>query len=280
MRRTRKAFLDLAGLPEKEWDVVFMTGSGALALEAVIATAKRSITPLFVDRQEAEFARRLADLTFIYNKHGLNTEDVAYVHYETSISELNASGFKAKGVTLVDCVSSFPYYLPPADADIVVTVSGKQLEAPPGIAIIAIHRRVYETGFFDPEDMTASYLNLNRYVSYASSKNETPNTPAITVLQDLCSRLERFDRSALIQRVDSRYSALKECFGAGPSTAPPVYTFPRKLDCQETLGLYGKNRTQLFLWHSGPQASMDFDNLLRTLWRLDHENPDATFRWT
>lgn len=265
--RSRAAFLRLAGLGE-EWEVVFMTGSGALALESVVYTARRCITPLFVQKAASEFSRRLADLTFVHGKHAVGSEDVAYVQYETSTSELNISGWKAKGITIVDCVSSFPYYLPPDDADIIVTVSGKQLEAAPGIAIIAVHPRVYDTNFFFADDQHASYLNLNRHLHYASRKNETPNTPAITVLQDLCTRMEGFDRSALIERVNYRYSALKarfSYFGELPMASPPVYTFPKRLEQHDAFGLYGKNRTQLFLWHAGDLAEAAFEGLLKNL---------------
>lgn len=274
-QRAAVAFKALAGLDEN-WSVAFLTGSGALALEAAVATATRPITPLFVENVDAEFSRRLADLTFLYGKHGIGTEDVAYVQYETALSEHNNSGWKAAGVTLVDAVSAFPYYLPPEDADILITVSGKQLGAPPGIAIIAAHSRVWSTGFFNQSDQKASYLNLNRLFLYAWSC-ETPNTPAISVLNDLCEVLERYDRSALIRRVDSRYSALKAEIGEGPMMLPPVYTFKDRLSWQDGWGLYGKKRTQLFLWDDSPKADLIFDALLNKIRSNKNESPCSAF---
>lgn len=267
------AVLDLAELPRDDWDVLFLTGSGALGLEACMWSAMRPVTPLFAERPEQEFGRRLADLTFTHNKHGIGTEDVAFVQYETALSELNTSGWKSKGVTIVDAVSAFPFHPIPFDADIVVTVSGKQLSAPPGIAIVMVHKRCWD-GFLYGGDR-ASYLNLSRYRLY-KQRQQTPNTPAITVLQDLYAQIRHFDKERHVRTIQERFDAVSEVAGRGP-IVPPVFTFKRKLTgLHEHLGLYGKKTTQLFLW-SGSNNGMDY--LLNNLRRYRNENPDPALWW-
>lgn len=260
----------------RDWSLAFITGSGELALEACIASATRAVTPLF---PEKEFGRRLAELTFEHNKHGLGTEDVCYVQYETADSFLNTTGWKAKGITIVDCVSSFPYYDPPSDADVWVTVSGKQLGGSPGIAIVAASNEVLASGFFKQPGIR-SCLNLTRYFQYKLGKEETPNTPAILVMVELYNSLVGFGGVREYREfVDWRWNRLCEELGKPPYQNPPVYSFRGKIphDVSERLGLYGKATTQIFLWNG---SAMDFEILLEELKELKHEMPGASFWWT
>lgn len=238
-----------------DYGLYFMTGSGTLALEACIASARRPVTPIMFTH--GKFEKRLADFTFVHNKHGIGTEDVAFVHYETSKSILNQSGWKAKGITIVDCISSFPYYPIPFDADVFVTVTGKQLGGVPGIAIIGIHKRCWEyvngEAFYDCANDHESYLNLALWRN-AKVRGETPFTPAISVMTSLLWQLERRDYAMQGKKIRSRWDALVALCGGGKEIDPPVYTFPGLLSCHEYYKLYGKEQTQLFLW-AGTDAS-------------------------
>jgi hypothetical protein len=163
----------------------------------------------------------------------------------------------------VDAVSAFPYYQPPVDADILVTVSGKQLGAQPGVALVAVHNRVWEMDFLKTFH-SRSCLSLQRYRN-SRLVWETPFTPALAVLESLDAALDNFDVVALRSAVDSRFAALVELGFPSAGQSPPVFTFPRRLSMHDQYELYGKEVTQLFLWDRSPGADQRFDSLLTLL---------------
>lgn len=266
-RYCQDAFCEVAQLDSREWQVALVTGSGALALEALFYTAAPR-KQFWISRQRAqeEFGSRLL---FYAQLHGAFTKatpiNEAFVQYETSLSEFRSPLLAHSGASLVvaDSVSCFPYALPPPEVDAFVTVSGKLLGAPPGIAFVAARESAWEKDLFDDLDERYSYLNLNRHFVYAR-RGETPNTPAISLLSPLASALASLHPGRLREKVDARRRALEDATGLWGGEGP-VFTFPRFLPFHEELGLYGKRSTQVFLY-SGTDE--EFSTLLEKIHAL------------
>jgi aspartate aminotransferase-like enzyme len=275
---TAHAFRRIAGL-DKDWDVLFLTGSGTLGLEAVIASSTRMLSS-FYSHPEAKFAQRISDMLRAYKKTSVLNSDIIYPQYETSLSMFNPAPNRrialANNFTIADSISSFPYYGRPESVDVFVTVSGKQLLGSPGIAIVCVHKRAWDLGLFMRKSTQVSYLNVALWKAAADSTNETPFTPAITVLQDLQKSLLCFDVSAQRKRIQERYSALCEVVGENPDQSPPVFSFKGVLKGPKfkERNLYGRQCSQLFLWSSTDEA---FDDLLTDLKEASDEDIGSCF---
>lgn len=254
----------------EDFDLLFLTGSGALALEACVFSAQQLMTPKYTG---AKFGRNLEQLTILHHKYAPDSVNQCYVHYETSTSKLNES---LNAITqFVDCVSSFPYYEVPAHADLWVTVSGKQLGAPPGISIVAVRRELWN-GFLSLEDTRPSYLNLARY-ELALRKLETPNTPAMSTLVGLHQALRDTNFEYQAQTITERWNKLCDALGEPPGQVPPVYTFKRRVpEVHEAFRLYGQDRTQIFLYAGNDWS---FYQLLTALQELKKEEPNSDLWW-
>lgn len=259
------------GIP-RHYELLFLTGSGALGLEAAVWSATTNFNPLFT---QSKFGEQLRRLLRTHNKYYVLSDNVAYVHYETSTSVLN-NVEKVDGFALVDCVSSFPYYDIPDHAGIFVTVSGKQLGAPPGVVIVGVRDDIWNRYVCVHEDKH-SYLNLKRYRLYARN-NETPNTPALSTLASLATCLKEIDIQRMRDSVAMRWEILCREFGSPHGMSPPVYTFNGVVPVlHEELELYGKTQTQLFLYWG---IDLEFNQLMDRLRRVRDEIPGTPFWWT
>lgn len=276
--QTTHAFRRIAGL-DKDWDVLFLTGSGTLGLEAVIASSTRMLSPFYL-HPDAKFANRIGEMLKAYKRVSVLNGDIIYPQYETSRSMFNTEPGRrialANNFTIADSISSFPYYDRPTNADVFVTVSGKQLLGAPGISIVCVHKRAWDAGLFMRKSTQTSYLNLALWKAAADSLNETPFTPAITVLQDLQQSLLCFDVSALRKRIQERYRALCEVVGEPPDQSPPVFSFKGVLKDPkfQSRQLYGRQCSQIFLWSSVDEA---FDDLLTDLKEASDEDIGSCF---
>ncbi|KKN67999.1 hypothetical protein LCGC14_0455550 [marine sediment metagenome] len=242
--------------------VLFLTGSGSLANEAVAASLT---VPLYVSGVQYEFGSRLQR----YLRAHDNLDDRvagrhAWVGYETSAS-LKMSGPPSAQFTFVDMVSAFPYYLPDPSWDIWTTVSSKQLGALPVIGIVVVAERAWQHLLKESE--AYSYLNLARYRAY-QALGQPPHTPAIPLLYDLLTTLSEFDRDVLVAQIDRRRSLLAEVVPPEHNIGKgPVFTIADvvRAEVVQRFGLYpGKNCWQVFLW-SGEDD--DYDELRRELQR-------------
>lgn len=251
------------------FDLIFMTGSGALALEACIYSSKMLLRPMVTGHK---FSNQLRACAMAHEKDSRTSIGgiPLWVQYETSRSMLNTHSQGG----IVDCVSSFPFFLPPTNASAWVTVSGKQLKGPPGLAVIAVHKAAWGD-IFETEMLVQSYLDIGRH--YQAMKNcETPNTPAITLLQQFKDALEAFNFAKEHEKVLDRWAILCDMFGEPPGQVPPVYTFNCRVPyAHDYLGLYG-DPTQIFLY-SGTDD--DFDKLVSILRRAKNEMPGTNIGW-
>jgi len=129
---------------------------------------------------------------------------VTVVHSETSTGALNpiadlASVTRAAGdvLLLVDSVTGVAGAQVETDAwdlDFVLTGSQKALALPPGLALGVAHPRALERA-----KKTASrgtYFDLVEFESYIL-KNQTPNTPALSLMYALAAQLVRIEKEGI-----------------------------------------------------------------------------------
>ena len=221
-----------------EYNILAITGSGTVALETVLNSIKPNIKHEFVD---AEFGKRMK----LVNHSEEGNEGIAYPLYETSISRYQDIKKQGK-LKIVDAVSAFPYYDIPDDADIWVTVNSKQIGCNPGLSFIGIKKSAME--FVKEEEF--SYLSLKRYLNY-KDQLQTPNTPAIALMQETLEHLKDFDLPAFRRMIDSRRERLEKLFGKYSIGDGPVMTIesnPTVNKIKKIYNLYGKHNTQIFLW--------------------------------
>ncbi len=241
----QKRFQETFGL--EDYIILPITGSGTIALEILLNSLNIKLEHLYTD---LEFGARFEALN--HSKKG--RDGVAYVQYETSIGKYQESD--SRKPVIIDAVSSFPYYNIPLNASAFVTVNSKQLGCNPGLSIIGVKPELLKK--VKPEEF--SYLSLKKYLNY-SKINQTPNTPAISLIEELYNALEHFDLEAFRKTLDSRREDLDNIFPHNTGEGP-VFTLDMDKELKNKYNLYGKQNTQIFLW-SGTQ--IDFDHFINNI---------------
>ncbi len=201
--------LKIMNLSPEKYAMVVITGSGSAANEAVLCSAIQP-SDRVLSLSTGEFGRRLGEISSIYNPNtktlaqdwgtsidleAVETELrenrydwVTMVHNETSTGELQpvkAVGDLCKkyGVRLfVDAVSSFmvdPLDLEECGVTFMSTSSGKAIGMNPGLSLVV--GRVSEFRRLSDYPVRNYYLNLARHYDFITHKQQTPNTPAITL---------------------------------------------------------------------------------------------------
>lgn len=238
----------------KSSSVLFLTGSGTLANEAVAFSLRE---PVYVQGEQFEFGYRLSRLCAAHSSldQSLLKGRQAWVAYETSCSKLNHFEHKSMAFNFVDAVSSFPYYDPDPSWDIWTTVSSKQLGALPVVSIVVVSAAGWDSLLHASD--AYSYLNLARYRDFQYQKQQSPHTPSIALLDDLRSSLAMFDTSQLRQRCDHAREVLAHALPAEAIIGEgPVLTVKEEFISPEIAakyGLYrGKAAWQIFLWAGTP----------------------------
>jgi aspartate aminotransferase-like enzyme len=245
LQELERVFIEKFGL--QDYNIIFLTGSGTTANEAVIYSYYYAFEMQFLD---AEFGLRLQRLSEAHRKRQQHPykKCVAYPLYETSISRLNGQLYMDGQFTFLDMVSAFPYWLPPKGTAIWTTVSSKQLGAYPVLGIIGICKDLDMGDFLPPN---RSVLNVREHLRFRE-KAETLTTPAIPLYQDLLDELRIFSRPAMIKKINARGSAITKLAGDYIIGTGPVVTFrdvkwldPIANDFQLYRGAVGY---QVFLW--------------------------------
>lgn len=243
----------------RTYDLLLLSGSGTLANEAVIASARPGGWSVFV---EGEFSQRLVSLALAYKKLGEGGETLhwAAVQYETQ----NAARSPLQrwpdtgGVSFMDCVSGFPYYPAPL-VDVWTTVTSKQLGALPVMSVVAVKKTAW--GVFESPERY-SYLNLARYRHSQAVKRESPHTPSIALLADTLAVLQQFDVQELRGRVDFHRWLLVQHFKDSAHGEGPVLWVDRDRISHEMAvewGLYPHpHGWQFFLYSGTDQEYCDF----------------------
>ena len=217
----------------RNYDILFIPGSGTVGIEAVFNSVKNNIKVLgygkFVDRW-----------TELSKRYSSNTQDKnnMYVQLETSISET----FYFDGATIVDAVSSFPFY-DLESPKIFVTCSNKILGSFPGLSIVGVRQ---DSWGMIKEDESFSYLNLYLYKKY-SEKNQLPTTAPIHLFSHLEKTLDEFDSYRLKNKIFEVSYLVGEAIGRQNligSHICPVLTIPKEvipIDLAKKYNLYGLN---------------------------------------
>ncbi len=141
---------------------------------------------------------------------------VTVVHSETSTGALNpihdlAQVVRAAGdvLLLVDSVTGVagaPVETDAWDLDFVLTGSQKALALPPGLALAVAHPRA-----LDRAKQTANrgiYFDLVEFENYAA-KDQTPNTPALSLLYALAAQVARIEAETIEARW-ARHAAMAQ----------------------------------------------------------------------
>ena len=232
MTTSAKLFQDRFNL--HDFDILFLSGSGTLAMESLIFSSKNKVQVL---GPMGKFSERWTALSTRYN-HEKESNDTIRLScaFETSRSEKCC-----EETEIIDAVSSFPYYEIPASAIAFGTVSSKQLGAAPVLGIVGIRKNAWNLFINDP---LPSCLNLSLYRSYALEA-QTPFTPAYTLLADLKRKLESFDVERLRKKVETVSNMLVTHFGEehiiGDKIAPAISISAKRIpeEIARKWNLYG-----------------------------------------
>tara|TARA_A100001201_G_scaffold143528_1_gene145588 strand:- start:464 stop:1321 length:858 start_codon:yes stop_codon:yes gene_type:complete len=182
------------------YDILMIPGSGTIGIESVIYSLKDTVRVVGCD---GVFFRRWKKMIEAYNKTG--NENNLYCQLETSVSQYNIGND-----SIVDGISSFPYYDVPEDTEIFITCGNKQLGTYPGLAIVCV-RKDFWNKLINSDVM--SYLNLSRYRDY-SIKNQTPSTAPTHLFNHFNKILRNFNISELRNKINNMSDLLVNSIGS------------------------------------------------------------------
>lgn len=205
-------------------DIFILTGSGTSAMEASICNVINGdevvviVNGVFGKRYK-HIAERYGKVVSVDYEWGtpINLEEVdealekgakavVLVHNETSTGMLNPGkeiGKLAKkhdALFIVDAISSMGGDDIPVDKwgiDIAVTATQKCLSAPPGLSVISVSERAYES----MDGIPPHYLDIRTYRKH-SEKGQTPYTPAIPIFFALKESLEAIREETIEKRIE------------------------------------------------------------------------------
>lgn len=218
---TKEAFKTRFSL--QDYDILFIPGSGSVGMEAVISSlrfgAYSSKTGKFADRWRSVIAN--------YGKSQLSGHNV-YCHLETSESKVNEIPIEQQDDSIVDCISSFPYYNIPPCA-VFVTCMNKQFGALSGLAIVGVRKDKWDM-FVKREEW--SYLNIRQYL------NNIPVTFPTYGLGLFLSRLSEHRLNDVRQHIEQHSLLIQQAVGEKSliGCCPcPVITFKDGVLSDETI---------------------------------------------
>jgi len=215
-------------------DVFILTASGTGAVEAMVANMPSRDDKLlaFVNgafgKRMAENAKLFCDNVIEYRIEdgkgiGLDIAKaaieahkpnlIAIVHNETSTGVVNdveniCKYAKHKGIyTMVDAVSSFAGHelnMKNWGIDICVTASQKCLGAPPGLSFVAVMNSAMEK--IEKNEVRLRYFDLKAFKK-SNARNETPVTPAVSLLFAAKAALDLLAKEGLEQRIERHRKA-------------------------------------------------------------------------
>ncbi|MDY6913759.1 MAG: alanine--glyoxylate aminotransferase family protein [Planctomycetota bacterium] len=215
-------------------DVLTIAGSGTAGMEAAIASAvprdKKVLVAnggkfgerwvkvarvhgLDVDEVKLEWGLALQPETVRQKLAGGEYGAVVTVHSETSTAtacDLEAIGKAVAGtdaILIADCITSAGALPLKTDAwcvDIVGVGSQKALMLPPGLAVLSVSRKAWDV--VEKTPARGFYLDLKAYRK-SIAKNDTPYTPAVTLIRGLKVALEMIHATG-VEKIWSRTALL------------------------------------------------------------------------
>lgn len=205
-------------------DIFLLTSSGMGGLEAAVANFFSPADKLIYftcgefGNRFAEIGRRFGgDVTHIKFPLGASADrdevyrililekkidGVFFTHNETATGVLNAiadfapivKAHSSKPLLLVDSISALGAVDLPMDKlgiDVLVSASQKAWMAPPGLAFIAVSPYAWEK--HKSAQMPHYYFDISMYKEFAA-KNQTPATPAVSILFALDTSLQMMQK--------------------------------------------------------------------------------------
>ena len=220
-----------------DYDLLFIAGSGTIGIESVISSCNRHVNLLGAS---GKFKDRWSQLSRKYEpKESSNSIDM-FCQLETSCSK---TFYKTNSI--IDAISSFPYYELPEDTPIFITCPNKQLGAFPGVSIVAVRK---DSWSLIRESEEFSYLNLFLHKKY-SENSQTLTTAPTPVFEHLLHCIENLDVVELRNKIDLASELVVNAVGAENIIGQhkcPVITF-KKDSIRDTIAekyeLYGVNNS-------------------------------------
>lgn len=231
--RTAANIYSIARVSPDSHKIVFITGSGTSANEAMIAAIGKLGQMLVISN--GEFGERIYNLAVLHHrrvsqlsfKWGKKVNlrsiekvlatgkyaSIVVVHHETSTGMLNPVAKIAKlahahnALICVDAVSSLGAEVFEAQRwkiDVFTSSSGKALSSVPGIGIVGVSKETAER--IVNLKKTVQSLDLTTYILYADRLKQTPHTPSVHALAALHASTKRilniglFEYQATIRR--------------------------------------------------------------------------------
>ena len=210
----------------QDYDILFIGGSGTTAIESVVWSTLNDIE---VSGVGGVFRNKWERLVKTYGKEGSSKyyRDILFCQLETSNSSYYEEIISRWNGSIVDAISSFPYYDIPKGVNIFVTCVNKQLGGFPGLSIVGVKKSFWNR-LKDSDEFT--YLNLRRYHEYGL-KNQTPTTTPTQIYEHFLHRLKNFDIDELRKKINKNSELIVNTIGKentiGDSPCP-VITIPKK----------------------------------------------------
>jgi len=241
LKECESRLLDLTGAPPGS-RVIFLAGSGTLAMESVVVNLLSREKVCSVVNGGA-FGQRFVDICRVHQLPvqeirvdrlplsdwaGLEIEKdihaLLITGHETSVGhlyDLEATGryCRQKGcLHVVDAISLFVtdnLNMQKQSIDALVLSSHKGLALPPGLAMVVLSPNALKQL---QEQSKSYYLDFNRYLE-DGLRGQTPFTPTVSIVLQLRARLEQLQRDGLASAV-SHAQALAMHFREGIRTLP------------------------------------------------------------
>tara|TARA_Y100000592_G_C5447968_1_gene307125 strand:+ start:587 stop:1468 length:882 start_codon:yes stop_codon:yes gene_type:complete len=245
-----------------KYDIMFIGGSGTTAIESVVWSMMNRIE---VVGNKGVFRNKWEKLIETHDKVGSSKyyREKLYCQLETS----NSSYFEEDN-SIVDSISSFPYYDLPKNINIFITCVNKQLGGFPGLAIVGV-KKGYWTRIKDSSEF--SYLNLRKY--YECGKiNQTPTTAPTQLYDHFENVIDNFDLDKLREKINRNSELIMNAIGPTKiiGNCPcPVITIPKEFISNELAvkwNLYGlqteSKNYQIFTYSCDDK---DYENFAKEL---------------
>lgn len=218
--------------------VLFLTGSGTLAMEAAVANTLTTADKALVING-GSFGERFVELCEVYEipfdqirlnfGKTLKAEDLAvydgkgYTAFLVNVGETSSgilydmdliSDFcKRNGLFLIcDCISSFladPFDMEKLGASVMITGSQKALACAPGISVLVLDPKALER--VQKAKVRSIYLDLKKALSNMD-RGQTPFTPAVGILIQIHERLKQIIEDGGLEAENKRHQEKAQYF--------------------------------------------------------------------
>jgi aspartate aminotransferase-like enzyme len=237
-----------------DYAVLFITGSGTLAVESFIASFNGKLRMNTENLEQEKFNNRWLSIINHYGKYDKLNGELLYTQFETSANQYYSY---VDAAIFTDAISSFPYFEKP-QTPAWATVSSKILGGLPIISIVVIKKDLLESRI----ELSPSYLNLLSYYEY-KKKQQTPTTTAIPVFEDFSRCLADFDVNKCRAQIDDNFEKISKAVGVEQLVSvdkSPVLAVKPGVISEELIEKWGlyvnsvNNSPQIFLYSENEES--------------------------